>query len=105
MRLSLRFTHSAAWRSLNSSSSASLANSGGRRTTWALDVAQILQAIEHVRLLGAHGLARRARDGAAAGHEQVRVVGRAVLLVELKRREKRLRSSGRYCSGPPKNAT
>ena len=48
---------------------------------------EVLQAIEHVgELLGAHGLARRARDGAAAGHEQVRVVGHdAVLLVQLER--------------------
>ena len=53
----------------------------------ALDVAQILQTIEHVgELLGAHGLARRARDGATTCHEQVRVVGHdAVLLVELER--------------------
>lgn len=52
-----------------------------------LDIAQVLQAVKHVgELLGAHGLARRARDGAAACHEQVRVVGHdAVLLVELER--------------------
>ena len=53
----------------------------------ALNVAQILQAVEHVgELLGAHGRARRARDGAAACHEQVSVVGHdAVFLVEVER--------------------
>ena len=52
-----------------------------------LDIAQVLQAVKHVgELLGAHGRARRARDGTAARHEQVRVVGHdAVLLVELER--------------------
>ena len=52
-----------------------------------LDIAQVLQAVKHVgELLSAHGRARRARDGAAACHEQVRVVGHdAVLLVEVER--------------------
>ena len=53
----------------------------------ALDVAEALQAVEHVaQKLGTRRLAGRARDGAAAGHEQVGVVGHDdVLVVQLQR--------------------
>ena len=52
-----------------------------------LHVSEVLQAIKHVvELLGLHRGARRARDGAAAGHEQVGVLrDDAVLLVEVQR--------------------
>ena len=53
----------------------------------ALDVAEVLQALEHVgEQLGLHRLAGRAGDGAAAGHEQVGVLrDDAVLLVQVQR--------------------
>ena len=53
----------------------------------ALDVAEALQAFQHVvQAFDTHGLAGRARHGAAAGDEKVRVVRHdAVFLVQLQR--------------------
>ena len=53
----------------------------------ALDVAEVLQAVQHVgQKLGLHRLAGCARDSAAAGHEQMRVLGHDdVLVVQLQR--------------------
>ncbi len=67
-----------------------------------LDVAQALQALQHVvQPFGAYRLAGRPGNGAAAGHEQVRVVGHdAVLFVQLERFVEALAQFGKVLQRP-----